>query len=434
MISGVVASNNWCRKSLVYVGIVLLFNVAGFLYYIHFSVMNGYLPSPFLYDKSDTFMDLFNPLHWAYDDGRYTEWGSVYPPLSFFILRVVNFVFTGGGYGTPKFMRDNSPFVIVGFCLIYLAVPAILLKTRHWQDFHKNKKLLIYFAIILSTPMLFALERGNMIVLTPILLALALSRIGITRCIFIAILINIKAYFALLMIYYIARRNWKGFAIASALSGLVFVISGLALDNHFFVFFRNILNFSHEDGVFSLREVMALPSSISAFSYVLKNPAGALLASGHLNSAMIEIIIYIIETTKWFVLAISLATLVMRSLVIRDTEIFSLLVVAITNLGIWVGGYTIILYIVLIPVFIKMRAKWLYISLLALMAMPLDMIPLMGELIGVQYSYLFDSYTGVQWTLGLGSVIRPVLNILLLLILSCEFLARKRHTHAAMSC
>ncbi len=133
-------------------------------------------------------------------------------------------------------------------------------------------------------------------------------------------------------------------------------------------------------------------------------------------------------------LAISLATLIVRSLKIRDAEIFSLLVVATTNLGIWVGGYTIILYIVLIPVFIKMRARWLYISLLALMAMPLDMIPLMGEPIGVQYSYLSDSYINIQWTLGLGSVIRPVLNILLLVILSCEFLARKPQTHAAMSC
>lgn len=422
------ASNNSWRKWQVYVGIVLLFNVAGFLYDVYFSIVHGYLPSPFLYDKSDTFMDLFNAIHWAYNDGRYTDWGSVYPPLSFYILRFINFVFNGGEYGSAKFMRDNSPFVIAGFCLIYLAVPAILLKTRQWQDFAKNEKFLIYFAIALSAPMLFSLERGNLILLCPILLGLALSRIGMARSVCIALLINIKPYFAFFMIYYIARQNWKGFATCAVLSGLIFAISGLALDNHFFVFFTNLFNFSQEARLFSLREVMAMPSSISTFSYVLKNPAGAILASSHLNSAMIVIFIYIIETVKWSVLVISLAALFMRLRLIRDAEVFSLLVAAICNLGIWVGGYTYILYIALIPVFIKMRAKWLYIGLISLIAIPLDIIPLLGESIGEQYSYLSGAYVNIQWTLGLGSVVRPIANLILLLLLSCEFLSRKRES------
>lgn len=386
---------------------------------------NGYLPSPFIYDKSDTFMDLFNVLHWTYDDGRYTDWGSVYPPLNFLVLKLVNLVFAGSGYGDPALMRENSQWVIVGFCLVYLAIPAILFKTKSWQDFPVIEKVLIYFAIVLSAPMLFTLERGNLIVLSPILLALALSKIGMSRSLCIALLINIKPYFALLMIYYIARQNWRGFAACAVLSGLIFSISGLALDNHFLVFLENIFDFSQEDGLFSLREVMALPSSISAFSYVLKNPDGAMVASGFLSPESIAIIAYIIEVTKWGVLAISLAILFVRSRLMRDAEALSLLVVSISNLGIWVGGYTFILYIALIPVFIKMRAKWLYIGLLSLMAMPLDIIPLSEDFIGQQYSYLADAYVNIQWTLGLGSIVRPVANFLLLMLLSSEFLARK---------
>ena len=377
-------------------------------------------------------MDLFNVLYWAYNDGRYTEWGSVYPPLNFIILKLVNFVFAGGGFGDPALMRDNSPFVIAGLCLVYLAVPAIVLKTRVWEDFTRIEKFLIYCAIVLSAPMLFALERGNLILLAPILLALAFSRIGIARIFCIALLINIKPYFALLLIYYIARKDWKGFATCAVLSGLVFSVSGLALDNHFLVFFTNLFNFSKEAGLFSLRGVMAMPSSISAFSYVLKNPDGAMMASGFLNPASIAIIVYIIEAAKWGVLAISLVILFVRSRLIGDTEALSLLVVIISNLGVWVGGYTFILYIALIPIFIKMRATWLYIGLLSLMAIPLDIIPLLDGFIGAQYSYLAGAYVNVQWTLGLGSVIRPVLNILLLLILSFEFFARKPHTYEPM--
>lgn len=425
MIDRVAISSNLHRRRLVYVGMLLLLNAAGFFYYIHYLMENGYLPSPFVYDKSDTFMDLFNVLYWAYDDGRYTDWGSVYPPLNFIILRFVNFVFAGGGYGDPALMRDNSQLVIVGVCLGYLAIPAILLKTRYWQDFPKIEKILIYFAILLSAPMLFTLERGNLILISPILLALALSKIGMARSVSIALLINIKPYFALLMIYYIARQNWKGFVACTVQSVLFFAISGLALDNHFLVFLTNIFNFSQEDGLFSLREIMALPSSISAFSYVLKHPDGAMFASSFLSSESIAIIVYIIEAAKWSVLAISLAILFVRSRLMRDAEALSLLVVVISNLGIWVGGYTLIFYIALIPVFIKMRARWLYIGLLSLMAMPLDIIPLSDDFIGEQYSYLADAYVNIQWTGGLGSVIRPIANLILLLLMSCEFLARK---------
>jgi hypothetical protein len=371
-------------------------------------------------------MDLFNVLYWAYDDGRYTEWGSVYPPLNFIFLKIINFIFAGKGFGDPALMRENSPFVIAGFCIIYLAIPALLLKTRLWRDFLFIEKILIYFIIIFSAPRLITLERGNLIVLAPVLLALALSKIGMGRSICIALLINIKPYFVLLMIYYLARRNWKGFVACTALSGLIFAISGLALDNHFLVFVTNIFDFSQATGLFSLREVMALPSSVSAFSYVLKNPDGAGFASHMLSSEHIAIVAFMIEVTKWSVLAISLAILFVRSGLMRDAEIFTLLIVTICNLGIWVGGYSFILYIALIPILTKMRARWLYIGLLSLLAIPIDVVPLLNNFIGQQYSYLADAYVNVQWTLGLGSAVRPAANLMLLMTLSFEFFMRKR--------
>ena len=385
---------------------------------------NGYLPSPFVYDKSDTFMDLFNVLYWAYEEGRYTDWGSVYPPLNFLVLRFINFVFAGGGYGDPALMRENSQFVIIGVCLAYLVIPVLLLKTRYWRDFSRIEKMLVYFSIVLSTPMLFTLERGNIILIAPILLALALSKIGMARSASIALLINIKPYFVLLMIYYIARKNWRGFGSCVILSGLIFVISGLALDQHFMVFLGNVFSFSQED-VFSLREVLAMPSSISAFSYVLKNPEGALFAFEHLSAKHIATIVYVIEAIKWCMIAASMAVLFLKAKLIRDVEILALLVVAISNLGIWVGGYTLILYIALVPAFLKMRVSWIYMGLLVLLATPLDIISLSDQDIGLQYSYLADTNVHVQWTLGLGSVIRPIANLLLLLLLAYEFFARK---------
>lgn len=404
---------------------VVLVNAASILYYIGFFSANGYLPSPFLYDKSDTFMDLFNTLHWAYDGGRYTDWASVYPPLNFILLRIINFVSGGAEYGSPSHMREHSPYAIAGLGLIYLMVPAIVLKMKCWRDFQGLEKLLIYFAIIFSPPMLFALERGNLIFLAPLLLALALAHTGVLRSVYIAILVNLKAYLALTLVFYAARRDWKGLVVCAALSGSLFLVTGFFLDEHFFQFFSNILNFSHREGIFSLREMMAMPSSISAFSYVLKTPSAIALASQHASPVLISIAASAIEIVKWISLAAALVILLKRITVMRDAEIFAVLLVLISNLGVWVGGYTMILYIALIPTLMNLSTKRLSISLLVLMALPFDLVPIMRESIGAQYSYLSDSTVSVNWTLGLGSVIRPVANLMLLWLLSYEFLTRR---------
>lgn len=405
----------------VFIAAIALLNAAGVLYFANYFLENGYLPGPFVYDKSDTFMDLFNPMYWAYDDGRYTEWGSVYPPLSFLILKIVNIVFSGSSLGDPFLIRDDSPLVIAGFCLMCMAIPAALLVGKYWWNFSRSEKLLLYVAIISSAPMLFSIERGNMIVLCPALLGLAIGRIGVIRSFSIALLINIKPYLALLLFYYVVRRNWRGFVVCSGLAGLIFVVSGLFLDGNFPVFFANLFCFSQDDGIFSLREVMSLPSSISAFSYVLNNPDGYLIVSSYLSQESVALIINLLEAVKWGVLLFSLVVLIARSSVMRDAEIIALLVVAITNLGVWVGGYTYILYISLIPVFLSMRASWLYLVLLIVIAAPLDVIPLVDESTGVQYSFLSNAFVDVHWTLGLASLVRPVVNFFLLFTLCLMF-------------
>lgn len=400
------------------------FNACAFFYYIYFAYTNGYLPGPFFYDKSDTFMDLFNPLYWAYEDGRYTEWKSVYPPLNFLFLRLLDFVFAGAGYGSASFMREHSPFIIIGLFVIYLTVPALVLKMQYGKDYSAIEKLLLYFLIIFSPPMLFALERGNLILLVPILLALAVSGKGLQRSSCIAVLINLKAYLALFLIYYLIKRGRKEFAICIGMSGAIFILSGVILDKNFLLFFSNLLNFSSGGGPFSLREVTAMPSSISAFSYVLNSPAAVTLITRHMQVEWISVAVLSIETFKWLSLIAALSVISTRSRLMLDVEIFAVLVVLISNLGVWVGGYTLIFYVVLLPAVAHMRKKWLIMSLLVLIALPFDLIPLMRDSIGVQYSYLSDSYRTITWTLGLGSILRPIANIMLLWTLMWEILTR----------
>ena len=398
--------------------------MAGFFYFIYYLNKHGYLPSPFIYDKSDTLMDFFNVLYWAYDEGRYVEWGAVYPPLNFLIIRGLNFLFLGSGYGDPAIMRESSQAAIFGFLLIYLAIPLLILRVKQWKIFSLTEKALIYFTIILSAPMLFSLERGNLIILCPLVLALLISTIGFSRSFFLAILINLKPYFVILAVYYLVRRNWKGFITCTTLAGVIFLISGLALDNNFFVFFENVLSFSKEEALFSLREVLAFPSSISAFSYVLSHPDGIAYAAKILDPRNTAHLVVIMEAMKWVILGVSIAMLALKFTVIRDAEVFVVLVVAISNLGIWVGGYTFILYVALIPALIEMRNKRVYLTCILLLAIPLDLIVILSDYNGHQYSYFARDSIEVVWQLGAGSFLRPVINLLFLLTVSYELLTR----------
>ena len=404
-----------------YAGIVLFVNIIGVAYYVYNVLEQGYLPSPFIYDKSDTFMDLFNVLFWAYDSGRYSEWGSVYPPLSFLILRLLNFVAGGASPGDPATMRVSSPIVLAAISIIYLAIPFGVIKMRMWRVFDATQKLIIYLALITSVPMLFAFERGNIIIITPLFLALMLEKIGWFRVICMAILINIKPYFALLLFYYVARNNLVGLARAVLLSAFFFFVTGLVLDPNFMHFFGNIFSFAQTQDIFSLREIMAMPSSISAFSATLKHPDASIVALQYFSEEFISGVIVLIEVTKWSVIALAFFTCYVKSNKLRDAEVFCIILVAITNLGVWVGGYSVIFYLVLFPVVLKLKYRGVYISLLVLMSIPLDSIPVMSEYIGTQYSYVSDANVGVQWTLGFGAVLRPILNFSFLLALTIGF-------------
>lgn len=365
-------------------------------------------------------MDFFQPLYWSDNDGRYTVWTSVYPPLNFIFLKLVKLTFLGSANFPDSFELRASAFPVVLFILLsYLLAPIIVLRTKLWNSFTGTEKTLLYFIIILSTPMLFALERGNLIIYALIFLPFVLSSAGLFRVLCIAVLINLKPYLALLFFFFLIRRNWKDFWLCTLLSGMLFAIPGILLDHHFLLFFSNLFSFSQNDAILSVKEIMAMPSSISAFSYVL-NYEAIQHTTKYSHFFNLHAIANLISSIKWFVLAWLFVALYNNHNQLSDTQIFAILLVVITNLGIWVGGYSLIFYITLLPVFLTMRLRNVYCVILALLFAPLDFIPLAKETTGEQYSYLTNAIVDVHWTLGMGSVLRPILNFILMVTLLYE--------------
>lgn len=408
----------------IFLIILLIIELVALSFFVVSLLDKGYLPSPFFYDKSDSYMDLFNPIYWSCAGGAYEKWRTIYPPLPFLLLKFFYISPKDLICLVPSELRAIGSSSLFAINLIYLTGCIAVFFTKAWRDLNADLIVLTLLVTLLSTPMLFALERGNLILLAPFFLAIILSEKEYTKASALAVLINLKPYFAMLLLAYPLKKDFRGGGIAVLLSGLVFLITGILFDDHFFLFFQNIFNFSQQSS-FSGRELIGFPSSISAFAYFLKIPNVFNVISKFLNPEVIKQVSVLIEILKWSSLVYAIITIARKSIFLTENEVIATLLVIISNLGVWVGGYTLLLYFTLIPILSMMRFRWLYLLILAVIAMPLDLIVLSSANIGQQYSYLSDSLVNVNWTLGLGSLLRPIINLLLLYLLSYEFASRK---------
>ena len=176
------------------------------LWHLHVA---GYLPQPFIWDPSDTFMDWFNPAYWAHQPGVYSVWGSIYPPISFVLLKALSIP---GCYSSSPFLgRDCDTVGIVSILAIYFAAMAVT-----WVSFRRHHPLhravIRTLAVALGYPALFALERGNLLIATYIGFVLAFgsvlrSRWG--RAFAAAVTINFKPYLLFSTLAWAVLRQWR---------------------------------------------------------------------------------------------------------------------------------------------------------------------------------------------------------------------------------
>jgi hypothetical protein len=394
--------------------------IAGFIYYWLSFAENGYLPSPFIYDKADTFMDFFHSMYWADEPGRYTDWGSVYPPLNFLFLKGARWLLFGQLHESDAFtLRDSAKPLIPYLVAAFAAAPLFVFRRDLWRGFTIAQTTLVFVTFLLSLPFLFTIERGNLIIFAMGFFALALAKPGAMRAFAIGMLINIKPYFALYLVALAISQRPKELVSCTMMAGAIFLISGILLDEHFLEFVRNLLLFSQDQNLFSPREVLALPSSVSAFTHVLRM---YLYSGGNLSISGLDIgsIMTLVESIKWLAILAAFVSLGLGGRRIPIETTLAATTIAITNLGIFVGGYSFILYVCLIPIFCRLRYRKIYLAGVFLIFMPIDVITLFSENLGSRYAYLSDASVWVDFQVSLGAFLRPIVNFGLLLIISFE--------------
>lgn len=171
----------------------------------------------FWLDSNDTFMDWYNPMY-TMQSGNiplydfYSKNTGGYPPIARFILWVVGNVLprdvvAAGAFGSRA--RSIMLFVVLTIAVV-IALFAIISKMK------LRNKWLIYLAIVFSTPMLYTIERGNIILFSIVLSLLFVAGIeGEKRerqdasYFALALAAGIKIYPAIYGLLLVAKRKWK---------------------------------------------------------------------------------------------------------------------------------------------------------------------------------------------------------------------------------
>ena len=196
---------------------------------VWFLLHNGRLPQPFLWIVSDTFMDWHNPAFWSHNPGTYDTWQSVYPPLSFAFLKVFS---NGACYvNDPLQGRDCDWWGQVSLLGFYALNGWLLF--LHFRMVDPRTALVRAIVLTVGMPMLFGLERGNLII--PCFTAFILGHSHILksarlRWLAHAFAINFKPYLVLQLLPLIARRRWRWFEGAGLATLMLYLVT-LAIIN-----------------------------------------------------------------------------------------------------------------------------------------------------------------------------------------------------------
>lgn len=172
---------------------------------------DGYLPQPFYYLKSDTLMDWYNTAYWSNRPGAYDVWGAIYPPLSLDFLRLFSL---HGCYGRGALVARDCDWLGQA-ALLSLFIANGVLVFLCYQRAQPGSRLVRTLALSLGFPMLFALDRGNLVI--PAFTCFVLSESSLLRrewqrTLAFALAANLKPYLLVVMAPLIAERQWSKLA------------------------------------------------------------------------------------------------------------------------------------------------------------------------------------------------------------------------------
>lgn len=235
------------------------------------------------YNVEDTWMDMYHSIQIAIAENPY-DIGSIYPPMSTLYYRLLSHAFhthdEGTWDGTSWSMRETQMgrMLVLGqtvlFCLLLaMAISTILHK---WP---RLKRYAIVLLALFSSPMLYLMERGNILLLALCLMGLFLAGyksphkpVRELALVCLALAFSIKLYPAALGLLLLRDKRWAD-ALRLALYGVLLLL----LPAFFFDGFATIGAFlgglANEIATFGMYRVRVDVTGLAAYLFNNTQPA-----------------------------------------------------------------------------------------------------------------------------------------------------------------
>jgi len=398
------------RSNLQWLEWLLMIAVAaGFVRMAYLTVKLGYLPQPFFFDTDDTWRDWFSTAVYAHEGGAYDSWLSIYPPLSFVILKIV---------GLPRcyefaFDKPARQCDWVGVGAIHLIyIINIILAARFFLKLDRRTALQRSFSLLVGMPMLFGLERGNLALLCFTFLLLGfgpLVKSARLRWIFVGLAINLKVYLICGVIAQLLRRRWlwlEGVLIATlGIYLITFAIYGAGTPKEIY---DNIVNWSSGSTPNNPLDIW-YPNTYIPLEYVLSKstaPINYLLDSRVINFALTAIPIATHSAQAIILLASVAAWLRPEVVPVSRLTYFGL---AFAMIASETSTYTQpFLFLFIFMESWKGWARPLAIAVCYILCIPGDII--IGQPAPVfEFSYIAGHYVTAEYGLSVGMLLKPFL-------------------------
>lgn len=298
-----------------------------------------------LWKNSDkTFSDFFDSVFYS-NDMPYTKWQVIYPPLvTVFYDFLGNFIipFVDLNVADPSHaLRDSQMGLMIYLALTVITLGVLRILFKRFLGKNDIVTKVIFVLIIFSYPVIYAIERGNNILIAMLFSLLFLMfynsedrRARYVSYVFLALAAGFKIYPLMLGLLILREKRYKE-AVACALIGAAFLLLPFLLtDGNIFLMIENIFSYSKDETPFGF-------INIDQFVRVALNH--------FLPTGTIDVIIYLVYALMYS----SLLYIVLMNRDIKMWKVVTLLCCAII-LGPGVGTQYLFVYM-LIPLFFFLR-------------------------------------------------------------------------------
>jgi len=408
------------RVALLTEFLFMAFILYGVMHSLNFLRTTGFLPPPFFYGINDTFMDWFNTTWYAVNPGGYDVWRTAYPPLCFVFLSI---------FSLHSCYTESTPIArgcdwvgLVTLFTFFVINGVLIYKSYRFVD--ARTAIPRSIAMALGLPMLFTLDRGNLIMPTLTVFILGHSRLlksARLKWIALALAINFKPYLFVTLIPQACRRRWRWFEGAAIALGLVYITTvWIVGDGTPTEIVANTLNYATPQNATFLDSAIYAASYTSILDVFKLNFSLMNLVGSRAMDLSIVGLPLLIRAGQIGVILSFLAAAIRPTAV--STHRLTALSVALVMTSTELGGYAevFLLYLVFMERW-KGVARIVPLVSAYILSLPFD-IPVVMFAPVVQDSYLTGRAVNMNITVNVGEIVRPALVLLIEYGLVCATL------------